>query len=39
MGETNAYRILVWKFLEKRSVGRARRWEDNIKLVVEKYVG
>ncbi|KAJ4437004.1 hypothetical protein ANN_17136 [Periplaneta americana] len=34
MGESrNAYRVLIWRPEEKRSLGRPRRrWEDNIKM-------
>jgi hypothetical protein len=33
VGETGAYRVLVWKPKGKRPLGRTRRrWEDNIKI-------
>jgi hypothetical protein len=38
--EKNADRILVGKLEEERPLGSpGRRWEDNIKLILEKYDG
>jgi hypothetical protein len=35
----NAYKILVGKSQGKISLGRlVRRWEDNLKLILRKYV-
>ena len=33
----NAYRVLVWKPVGKRPLGRpSRRWEDSIKVAIKR---
>jgi hypothetical protein len=36
MEKRNAYRVLVWKPVGKRPLGRpSRRWEDSIKVAIK----